>query len=153
MKKILLLFLVVSLSLLANPLKTGDKLESVLNFSDQFDNIHELNTLNNKVIVSFEKGTGKLVNEFLSQKDKNYLTTHNATFIANISGMPSIITKLFALPKMKKYKHTILLIYNEDNTMFPSHEGEITLLSIKNSVVQSIEFIKNEEELKAFIEK
>jgi len=149
MKKIILLLSLVlyafSQELLVN--------EKISNFSltNQFD---EKKTIDEKVqiiIVSFEKGTGKEVNEFLEEKNPDFLKNHNAVFIANISGMPMFITKMFALPKMRKYKHEILLIYDEKENRFKAKEGMSTLYRLENGVIKSIEFIRKNDLEKVFL--
>lgn len=79
------------------------------------------------------------------QKNPLFLKNNKAVFIANISGMPSIITKLFALPKMRKYDHEILLIYDEDDKRFISKEEKSTLYTLKDGVIKSIDFITKDD--------
>lgn len=118
----------------------GDKIG---NFSllNQFDEKQTVDTSVQTILVSFEKETGAQINEFLSQQKSDFLTQNQAVFIANISGMPMVITKMFALPKMRNYKHPILLIYDENDTRFKAQEGKTTLYRVKNGVIQNIEFI------------
>ena len=52
--------------------------------------------------------TGKKANAALSALGKDYLPAKNAVYLANIHGMPGI-GRMFALPKMKKYSHRIIL--------------------------------------------
>ena len=107
-----------------------------------------------RVIVSFEKDTGALVNDYLDTKESRYMADHNAVFIADINRMPSIITKLFALPKMQEYKHPIYLHYKDQFENFMPHQEEkLTILRIKDGKVESISYISTVEELKAAIEK
>lgn len=144
-KKILLLTIFAILSF-ANGLEVNQNIGS-FSLPNQFDEKQTINSSIQTILVSFEKDTSKDVNDFLASKDKNFLKEHNAAFIADISGMPSIITKLFALPKMKKYNHKILLIYDEDDNKFSSQEGKITLYKLDNGVIKSISYItKNDFE-------
>jgi hypothetical protein len=78
------------------------------------------------------------------------LKKHNAVFIANISEMPSIITKLFALPKMKKYKHDVLLIYDEEDKRFMQKEDKSTVYKLENGVIKSITYVEEEDLAKVF---
>jgi len=144
MKRILLSLLVMGLSLFASEFKIGDKIGtfSILN---QHDKKVTIDDSIEKIIVSFEKDTGANINEYLSKKYPLFLKNNNAVFIANISGMPSIITKLFALPKMRKYDHEILLIYDEDDKRFISKEEKSTLYTLKDGVIKSIDFITKDD--------
>ncbi|MGD9553209.1 MAG: hypothetical protein AB7D96_11650 [Arcobacteraceae bacterium] len=121
----------------------GDKIG---NFSllNQFDEKQTIDGSVKTMLVSFEKGTGADVNEFLSKQSTDFLKQHHAVFIANISGMPMVITKMFALPKMRGYKHPVLLIYDENDTRFKSQEEKTTLYRLEEGVIKSIEFITQE---------
>ena len=106
------------------------------------------------IIVGFEKDTGATVNDFLNTKNKYYLQKNKAIFIADIHAMPSVITKMFALPKMKKYKHLIYLHYGKEfqkNT--PNKDEKITILRVKDRKISDISFISTPKELQAAIEK
>lgn len=106
------------------------------------------------IIVSFEKDTGALVNEYLSTQKPDYLQKHGTVFIADINKMPTVITNMFALPKLRKYKHPIYLTYDEkfEHSVL-SKEEKVTLLHIEDSVIKNISFIATKEELKTVIEK
>ena len=73
-----------------------------------------------------EKAPSKLLNTFLLGQDPEFLTTHHAFFIADISGMPFLITKLIALPKMKKSPYDILLAKKEVTLAFVPHKKVIS---------------------------
>ncbi|MBE0513890.1 hypothetical protein [Sulfurimonas sp.] len=106
------------------------------------------------VIVAFEKDTGALVNEYLNTQSPFYLPKNNSVFIADINKMPSLITNMFALPKLQKYKHLIYLHYGEKfQNAVPNKEQKITLLHIEESKIKEISFISTKEELKMAIEK
>ena len=104
-------------------------------------------------IVSFEKDTGVFVNDYQKIKNPDYLDKNSAVFIADINKMPSIITKMFALPKLRKYKHPIYINYDENfEKVVPSKEDMTTLIFVKESKIQKISYISEQKELKAAIE-
>lgn len=149
MKKIIL-FLSLVLCAFSQELSINDKINN-FSLANQFDEKKTIDSKINTIIVSFEKDTGKEVNEFLEQKTSDFLKEHHAVFIANISGMPMIITKMFALPKMKNYKHEILLIYDENDDRFKAQDGMSTLYRLENGVIKSIEFITKDDLEKVFL--
>jgi hypothetical protein len=148
LKKLLLLPL-FTLFLYANSFEINDHI-GTFSLPTQFDEKQTVDNSIQTIIVSFEKDTGKDINQFLSSKDKDFLKNHHAVFIANISGMPSIITKMFALPKMRDYKHNILLIYDENDKRFISQEEKSTVYKLENGVIKSISFITKEDLEKIF---
>ncbi|MDQ1267763.1 MAG: hypothetical protein QG560_406 [Campylobacterota bacterium] len=106
------------------------------------------------VIVAFEKDTGALVNEYLNTQNPFYLPKNNSVFIADINKMPAIVTSMFALPKLQKYKHLIYLHYGDKfQNMVPNKEQKITLLRIEDSKIKEISYISSVQELKTAIEK
>jgi len=144
-KKALIILSIVS-SIFAATLDIDSQLKS-FTLVDQFDKVNTVNNDLRTIVISFEKGTGKEVNQFLATKNPDFLAQHNAVFIANISKMPSIITTLFALPKMRDYKHKILLIDDDDNNMFLQQEEKTTIYKLKDGVVVDIFYISSPEEL------
>jgi len=149
--------LLVTISILsANALFIGmplDKLKS-FNYEDQFEKEIHIPQSTRLVILSYEKETGAVINELLNEQSPAYLHDHNALYIADISGMPSLITFMFALPKMKKYKYRIHLNYEERFAKeFPPKEEQITLLFFNaQNFLSKIAYVSTKEELKQAIE-
>jgi len=124
-----------------------------LDLSDQFGKKHTLKVMPETLIMAFEKGTGATVNEYLAAQPKEYLARHKAAFVADISQMPNFITESFALPKMRKYPHTVLLIRDEEQGLrFPGEEEKITVMRFRGNLLSKIEFVTTAAELKKAIE-
>ena len=77
----------------ANPLTTGQSLPT-LKIKDQFEKEFTIDSNIKTIIFSASKTEGTTIKEFLLTKDKDYLTTNKAVYVADITGMPSIITSL-----------------------------------------------------------
>lgn len=114
---------------------------------DQFEKAHTIDKNTHTIIVSFEKSTGADMNAFLAKHEPDFLQKHHAVFVANISQMPSLITKWFAMPKMKKYKHTILIINDEDNHQFLYKEDKITVYTFNNGMLSSIDYVDSAKDV------
>lgn len=142
----------VAISLWAVPYTVGQSV-SPLELEDQHGNRTTLKEMPKTLIMAYEKGTGATVNEYLNAQDKGYLKKYNAAFVADISQMPGLVTKLFALPKMRKYIHTVLLIQDEQQGLkFPSKEEKITVMKFRDNLLTEVKFITTSSELKAAIE-
>lgn len=151
MKKGIVLLL-VSLTLWAAPYKIGQSVMP-LDMNDQFGKRVTLKTMPKTLVMAFEKGTGATVNEYLNAQEKGYLAKNKAAFVADISGMPKFITESFALPKMRKYTHTVLLIQDEEQGLnFPYQEDKITVMKFRGNFLTKIDFISTPDELKKAIE-
>ncbi len=130
----------------AATLKIDDKIS---NFSlpNQFDKIHTVTNEISIIIVTFQKETTNIVNNFLSSKSSDFLDKNNSIFINNISCSPSVVVKMFTIPKMRDYKYDILLIYNENNKKFKEEENKITIYFVENGFIKDIKFISSIYEL------
>ncbi len=156
MKKILL---IISLSLAlfgANKIKTGSSLSELKSFKflTPQDRKMKIPKSTRLIIIAFEKDTGRLVNDYLNAKTPHFLPKKRAIYIADIHEMPTIITNMFALPKLRKYKHLIYLHYDDDfQEIIPNKEEQVTLLHVKDGVITNVSFIKTKQELQAVVEK
>lgn len=152
MKKIIVSLLLIAVSIWGAPYKVGQSILP-LDLKDQFGKKHTLKVMPHTLIMAFEKGTGATVNGYLATQDKGYLNAHNTVFVADISGMPSFITNTFAIPKMQKYPHIVLLIDDEEfGLKFPGQEEKITIMKFKGNFLQSIDYVSTTDELKKAIE-
>jgi hypothetical protein len=92
------------------------------------------------LLVSHDMETGKKANGALTVLGKDHLPGKKAIYIANIHGMPGV-GRMFALPKMKKYTHRIIL--GDDAALiadFPEQKGKVTVLGLSNGKVTSVEY-------------
>jgi len=128
----------------------GDKFDSFTT-RDQHDKPFTYEGGARLIVVSFEMDTGKAANSFLEQQGAEFLPKKNALFIADIFGMPGI-GRAFAMPKMRKYPHRIILADAEGFlARYPSKENHLTALALDaQGVITAIRFIPKKEAAKAF---
>ena len=148
MIKKLLLTIFLGLSAFANSLTVGNNLP-VLTIKDQFEKEHTVDAKIKTIIFSATKEESNTIKNFLATKDKDYLTTNNIAYVADITGMPSLVSKFFALPKMRDYSFSILLIDEDNKALFPVEQDKITIITLDNSKITDIKFIKTTEDLAA----
>ncbi|OCL84799.1 hypothetical protein [Arcobacter porcinus] len=151
MKKLLILAL-LALGLNANPLTIDSNIDGI-KIKDQFEKEHILDTNIKTVLFASDKGTSDIIKDYLlsiSEKE-NILDRNSAVYVADISGMPSIISKFIALPKMKKYPFPILLLDDSNKSNFTKEDGKIIVYSILDGKVSNIEKISTKEELANYI--
>ncbi len=108
---------------------------------DQFGTQQQVTASDRIVLISFEKGVSTAVNDYLQGKPKTFLTTHYAKFISDISPMPTLITKMFALPKMRDYGYPVLLIYDDAGKAFEKKEGMLSVYRLESGTVVSVDFV------------
>lgn len=146
MFKTLLIFIFTAVLGFSSILKIGDRLIP-FNLPDQFKKVHTISSDKYKIfLVSFSKATSQKVDAFLKKQKNGFLKKNKIAYLSDIHGMPSFITSLFALPKMRKYKYTLMLMYKK-NTIFPQQDDALSVIRFKNNKVNSIEFIKENESI------
>lgn len=143
MKHLLLISLLLTGTLFAD-FNVGDKLPAIT-LNDQFDKEFTVDAKDTLIIMAFEKDISVVVNDYLKTQPASFLETHNAKYISDISTMPSFITSMFALPKMKKYPFSVMLINDDFGNQFNRQKGKITIYTLKNNKIQSIDFFTPEE--------
>lgn len=150
MLKKLILSILLSTLVYSSSLKLNDKISN-FSLTDQFDRIHTITSEVSTIVITFEKETLNSVNDFLSKKERDFLEKNNAIFIANISCLPNIFTRMFTLPKLRDYKYSILLIYDEKSAKFFEVENKITVYSIENGIVKNIRYLNSIFELEEIL--
>lgn len=125
---------------LAAPYATGQRVES-FSAKDQHEQAFTLKPAETRfILVSHDMETGKKANAALTALGKDYLPGKKAVYVANIHGMPGV-GRMFALPKMKKYSHRIVL--GDDAALiakFPQETGKVTVIALTGGTVQSIKY-------------
>jgi hypothetical protein len=100
------------------------------------------------IVVSFTMGAGKDANRFFEKQPVSLFADHQAIFLSNIYGMPAV-GRFFALPKMRKYPHRILLADAEHFLdRYPQQEDKLTVFRLDESArIIAIEFVDPEKGL------
>jgi hypothetical protein len=137
----------LSAAVAAEPYKPGDLLEPFAT-RDQHDQPYRLTPGVRTVIVSFAMGSGKDANSYLEKQPAGFLADHQAVFVANIHGMPGV-GRMFALPKMKKYPHRILLADAEHFLdRYPNQKDRLTVFTLDPAgKIEAIRFVNPEKEM------
>jgi hypothetical protein len=145
-----MVLLFFSLAVSDAPLTTGESLPG-LNLPDQHGDSHALSS-GNTVLFAPDKGAGELAHEVLNHTDKIEMAAKGIVFISDISGMPRLVARMFALPAMREYPYLVLVGYEkEDTAMLPRQEGRVTVLHIKAGKVSHIEYANSPEVLAGII--
>jgi hypothetical protein len=148
----LLSLIIASCGLYAEQLQIGDSLPRV-ELLDQHDQSHRLESDIKYLIFAHTKQTGAMMTDILADAEADYLSMRKAVYIADISGMPSLIARLFALPKMRKIASPIYLIREEDQAVWlPRQEDKLTLVALADGLVSKITYPADEETLKSTLE-
>lgn len=153
MKNIILLFLLSATYLWSDPLQVGEEL-SLLQYETQRDEKVTIPTGTRTLVFTSEMEASKIAHEVFEIGGEDYLTQNSTVFISDIHKMPFLISKFVALPKMRKYKYTMHLIKEDGvGSVFPREKGKLTVISLSNFKITSIQYVGSADELKKQIEK
>ncbi len=121
-----------------------------LTLNDQFGKVHTLSGDTTKLIFAFAKDTAHTCNDFFKTQKDDYLASHHAAFVADVSAAPSLIRSMFIMPGLKDLKHTVLL-FEDKKVAAPYRKGldvnKIAVVFLKNGKIEKIESISTAEEL------
>jgi hypothetical protein len=108
--------------------------------SDQHDRPHEIGSDVRLVLVSYDMDGGALVREALDGAPADTLTKAGAVYVANVVRMPGFVTRLFALPRMRRRPYPVLLDRDGRATgSLIARDGEAIAVRLENGTVTSIE--------------
>jgi hypothetical protein len=126
--------------------RLGDSL--ILELKDQHDQSVAINEQTNLILFAAGKSTSALMSKTLEDLPPSTLKDKKALYVADISGMPSFITKIVAIPKMQKRPYTIALLRDEAlSKRFPQKDDAITIIKLKAGKVTDITFVTKQEEI------
>ena len=116
---------------LALAVEKGSTLEP-WTLQDQFEKAHSLDDSTRVLLVARDMDGSKLVKAALAERPKGYLEARHALFLADISRMPALISRLFAVPAMRDYSYPVLL--DRDAAIasrYASDEGQGALVRLE----------------------
>ena len=139
--KILIASLLLVNTLFAE-IKVGEAFPS-LTLVDQFDTKTAIKTKGSTtLLLSFEKDVSASIKAYIGSKEKDFLSKNNIMYISDISSMPSFITSMFAIPKMKKFTFNISLIYDEKEAkLLDRKKGKVSVITLKNNIIKTIKYV------------
>ena len=89
MKKILFSVLLL-VATFANALSIGDSTPA-FEIKDQFEKAQKISADTKTILVAGDKATGEILKEYLLKQEKGFLEANKTYYVADISGMPSLI--------------------------------------------------------------
>lgn len=123
---------------LAAPLVVGSDLPAIA-LADQHDAQASIGPGVRVVVLTRDMAAGDVVKDGFAGMDQAALDLRGAVYVADISGMPSMVASMFAIPKMRDRSYRIVL--DRDGTAtrdFPYAEGRPTVLLVQSGKIARI---------------
>nr|WP_232916007.1 hypothetical protein [Pseudomonas syringae] len=146
------ILLLALLPLTANALQVGERLSS-WTLLDQYDQPYTLNNQAQTLLVARSMDAATLVNAALQDKPKGFLESRHTVFVADIQKMPTIIAKMFAIPKMRDYSYRVML--DRDARIVPQYAGDddkVLWLQLRDGQLVSQQQFGSADSLRAALE-
>lgn len=141
------LALVCPLLASALPVGVGDVL-APLTLTDQHDRPIRIDAQTRIVIFSAEKPVSDWVSGVLSSQPAGVLGRLEAVYVSDISGMPSLITQMFALPKLRKLEFPMALAREASVVAdLPRLPGMAAVLTMRDAKVLSVQQVSDAAQL------
>ncbi|MET3514044.1 hypothetical protein ABIC63_001815 [Pseudacidovorax sp. 1753] len=114
-----------------------------LSVNDQFDRPVVVDASTRLVLFAADKAAGDVATEALKAHPE-VLAQQRLVYLADISGMPAVITRMFALPKLRDLPFPVGLVRDAQVTAaLPRKAGTLTLLVLDQGTVRGIEFLRD----------
>jgi hypothetical protein len=129
-------------------LKQGDSLPT-LPLTDQHDKPAHIDANISRIIFAADNTGASMVTALLDSKEANWLVNNRSVYLADIHKMPSLISRMFALPQLREKPYTIILGREEaDLAMFSRQKGCVAIIPVNALKLGETIFACTEEALK-----
>jgi hypothetical protein len=152
----LLCAMALSLPLTADaaPLSAGSAMPP-LSLSDQHDKLAVVGTTTRWVVFAAEKAVSDMVSTVLGAEPVGVVDRLHLIYVADISGMPALLIRMFALPKLRELPFPIALVRDAAHVTqvvdIPRVAGAATVLRLENGRVSQVESAFQPAELRALL--
>lgn len=130
-------------------LRPGDTLPT-FKLNDQHDKPYPIPANSRVLLVTADKTSGELAHEVLKDIPQPEQERRGIVYLADLSGMPSFITRMFALPKMRDYEYRMMIGFEPEQTaMLPRVADAVTVIELDAGRIKSVEPVRDIATLKA----
>lgn len=131
------------------PLQAGTTL-SAFSMPDQHDAKHTVDDSVRMIVFAADMDGGDISKEALAQDGAKMLSDAGALYIADISGMPAMIAKMFAVPAMRRRGYPVLLDRDGSRTRgWPRVPGQLTVIALDRLTVRNVTQVGSVADLRA----
>lgn len=105
------------------------------------------------LVLTRDMAAGDVVKDGFGGMDQAALDLRGAVYVADISGMPSMVASMFAIPKMRDRSYRIVLDRDGAATRdFPYAEGRPTVLVVENATIVRVAQPASGDELRVLLQ-
>lgn len=138
----------------AAPLTEGSAMPT-LSLNDQHDKPAAVNTQTRWLVFTAEKPVSDMVSAVLAAEPAGVADRLHLVYVADISGMPALVTRMFALPKLRELPFPIALVRDTAQVTqvadIPRVKGAATVLRMDNGCVAQVATVRLADELRSLL--
>lgn len=139
----------------AAPLAPGSAMPA-LSLSDQHDKPAPVGPATRWVVFTAEKTVSDMVSAVLAAEPAGTVDRLRLVYVADISGMPALVTRMFALPKLRELSFPIALVREPSQVAqvsdIPRTAGSATVLRLEGGRVAQVATARQAAELRALLD-
>ena len=137
----------------AAALAPGDTLRA-LTLEDQHGRAVTLPGTARWLLFASDKAAADLAQAWLTPQGSAVLERRQALYVADISAMPAVITRLVALPKLRELPYSIALVRDADLAAdLPRRRGTLTVLRLDRGRVEAVHHAGDAAALQALLDR
>jgi len=131
----------------AEPYAAGDRM-AAFTLEDQHGESHALDEDVALLLFNRDMGGGGLIKQALEDAPAELLSSRRAVYVADISRMPKLVARMFALPSMRRRPYAIWLDRDGNSTArLPHSEGQATLIFLRDLKITRVLFASTAAEI------
>jgi len=132
-------------------LQEGDPV-SIVTLEDQFEQPQSLKTNTVWLLFAHDMDGTNIARDALAAQTAESMSELGIQFYADISGMPGLISKFIAMPRLQKLAYPIALAREEEKLAFiPRQDDKTTVVQLEQGNVKSIVIADSAEQVKALL--
>ncbi len=149
---ILLAFWLVAPEARAAGLSVGDRIEP-FSLEDQFGESRGVDDSVRLLLFSRDMKGGSLLKDAIEPEHAERIRRGEWAYVADISGMPGLIARIFAIPRMRRRPYPMLLDRTGSVTAsLPDRDEEATLIHLDHLRITRIEHLSSPEAVRAALD-
>jgi len=127
----------------------GQTLEPI-ELADQHGEVRKVDATRRALLFTRDMGAGDVLRNALAADGAARLDAAGAAYVADVSAMPALVLRIFALRKMRERPYTMLLDRDGSKTArLPTEAGKITWLALDGLRIVEIRYLGSADELRA----
>lgn len=119
---------------------------------NQFEEAVKIDESIEWIIFTSDKKASENIRKVLEELKVTDLGKSKGMYVADISKMPSMISKMFAIPAMRDYPFKVVL--DKEGTVtksWPQKEGQAVFMELNKLEIVKSQFVTSESEIKAIL--